>query len=387
MVTESEALAVKEKREGELLSIPGVIGSGISVSSPAKINVYVEKLTPEIVRQVPETINGIPTVIIELGEVGLMQDRTGKFRPAPGGVSIGHPEVTAGTLGAVVTDNVSGKRVILSNNHILANRDSVQNPRANKGDEIWQPGRVDGGSSTDTIAKLERWIKWGATNPMTVDCAIAMPINDADIINDVLGIGKINGIAQAVEGMIIRKSGRTTGLSSGTIVDAHMTVVVAGFTWVDQIRFTGPAPQIQGGDSGSAVVDNNNNLVGLVFAGPVNPPFIYGIANKMTNVANLLNIKEPGEPEPPENGEPPEPPVTPPVTGLPSLIGGGAALMAVGMVPAKQKGAKTLMTIGAVALGGYGLYQYLKKKKEEPPEPPPTDVSADITKFTITTQQ
>ena len=129
---------------------------------------------------------------------------------------------------------------------------------------------------------------------MLVDCAIAMPINDADISNEILEIGVPAVIGNAVEGMVVRKSGRTTGLTTGTIVDVNMTVNIGTFTWKDQIRVIGSDPICLGGDSGSVVVDGNNNLVGLLFAGPVNAPHNYYIANKMVNVSNLLNIGEAG---------------------------------------------------------------------------------------------
>jgi len=357
-------LQAKKMATPDLMAIPGVVGVGISTIKNI-INVYVEKITDWILLQIPKEVEGYKTEVIEIGEVILLQDRTDKWRPAPGGVSIGHPQVTAGTFGAPVLDNVSGKRVILSNNHILANQDAIQYPRANKGDEIWQPGRADGGSSADTIAHLERWIKWDTTNPMTTDCAIATPINDVDITNEVLEVGDIKDIGNVTEGMAVKKSGRTTGLTTGTIVDTNMTVTIGAYTWDDQIRVTGADPIIKGGDSGSGVFDEDNNLVGLAFAGPnVDSPTYY-IANKMTNVADLLDIsiKAP-TPPPPERAI------------WPYLLGGGAALMVLPMMikPAKKppkkparvperKTVRNLLIAGGLAAAGIGLYFYLKKTK------------------------
>ena len=67
-------------------------------------------------------------------------NRRGRFpRPVPIGVSGGQPDVTAGTIGARVSD---GRRTFaLSNNHVFANRND-----ASRGDNILQPGRVDGGT-------------------------------------------------------------------------------------------------------------------------------------------------------------------------------------------------------------------------------------------------
>jgi len=117
---------------------------------------------------VPTNINGIKTDVVESGKLKTLkalQDRTGKWRPAPGGVSIGHYQITAGTLGLVCGDGLKGGLAILSNNHVLANGDGYGYPRANQGDPILQPGPFDGGwDPQDRIGLLDRWVKiypWG----------------------------------------------------------------------------------------------------------------------------------------------------------------------------------------------------------------------------------
>src|SRR5439155_18744113 len=86
------------------------------------------------------------------GEI-FAQMYTARRRPCPGGYSIGHPRVTAGTLGGVVR---RGKTwgYVLSNNHVLAATNS-----GTAGDPIYQPGVADGGGTADTIAYLEQWVR------------------------------------------------------------------------------------------------------------------------------------------------------------------------------------------------------------------------------------
>jgi hypothetical protein len=48
-----------------------------------------------------------------------------------------------------------------------------------------------------------------------VDAAIARPLNDQDVRNDILEIGTIKGLVSGELGMAIKKSGRTTGLTTG----------------------------------------------------------------------------------------------------------------------------------------------------------------------------
>jgi hypothetical protein len=130
---------------------------------------------------VPETLDGIPTDVFESGRLRALQSPTDRFRPAPGGVSIGHHEITAGTLGCLVKKN--GEMVILSNNHVLANSNDAQ-----VGDPILQPGPYDGGRfPNDHIADLTQFV------PITFiespsDCPTARTVSDLlNTISSILG--------------------------------------------------------------------------------------------------------------------------------------------------------------------------------------------------------
>ncbi len=294
-------LEVKKRVTSTLFDIPGVVGVGIQ---KGQIAVYVKKITAVTLATIPMSIEGYGITVIESGEFFAIQARTDKWRPAPGGVSIGHHLIWSGTLGTAVIDNISGKRVILSNNHILANSDSIQHPKANKGDEIWQPGRLDGGSSADTIAHLERWVPFDEGGTNTVDCAIGMPINDADLDDNILEIGVVNEMAEAIEGETGRKSGRTTGLTSGEILDVNLTLNIdygeGPVTLTDCIFIAGPFAD--GGDSGSLLVNSDGRAIGLVFANSESEDktVVGGIACKISNVINNLDISIGVPPEEPE---------------------------------------------------------------------------------------
>ena len=94
-------------------------------------------LAPETV--LPKHVEGVKIDVIEVGQLRALQARTDRWRPAPGGVSIGHYKITAGTFGGIVRDRNTGERLILSNNHVLANSNN-----ASAGDVILQPGAIDG---------------------------------------------------------------------------------------------------------------------------------------------------------------------------------------------------------------------------------------------------
>lgn len=217
------------------------------------------------------------------------QSFTATERPAPSGISIGHPNITAGTLGCLVVDNTDGSLCILSNNHVLADENA-----ASIGDAIIQSGTVDGGASPgDDIAKLKRFV---TINPAgnTVDGAIAevidrayvidemknnlMPVPNPDHpavgllfagscnrtimnpIDEVLGQLDIEFLAGpgstvvAEIGMDVEKVGRTTEYTTSTVKEIDATVDVQYDMGV--VTFDGQittAWMSDGGDSGSIV--------------------------------------------------------------------------------------------------------------------------------------
>jgi hypothetical protein len=242
-------------------------------------------------------------------------ERQREWNPAPGGVSIGEQNITAGTLGCLVRKN--GQLYILSNNHILADSNA-----APIGSPILQPGRHDGG--TKQIANLTEFVRinfegeesncefsnmiarsWnaiarraGSQSMMSfyrsqgltnlIDAAIARPLSDDLVTSEILDIGEIKGWAEGVLGMEIQKSGRTTALTNGVIQQIGVTANVqynpgqmALFT--DQLL---AGPISSGGDSGSAVLDMSNNLIGLLFAGSPETTLI----NRIENVFDGLNV-------------------------------------------------------------------------------------------------
>jgi len=149
-----KALITKERYEEELLKIPGVVGVGVSyVDNKPVIVVFVREVTPEVLMQIPARIEGIEvivkqtempvvTALLETKKVlpvATEASRTARWRPIPGGVSIGHPKITAGTFTCKVYDRETGEPLGLSNNHVIALRwGSLQVGK--KGDPILQPG-------------------------------------------------------------------------------------------------------------------------------------------------------------------------------------------------------------------------------------------------------
>jgi hypothetical protein len=314
MSEHEEVKQVKELHKEAILAKPNVVGVGtgykirgkrttdeLCVVAMVRQKIPKAGLAPEAL--VPPGIDGVPTDVMQVGDLSALQTPTDRWRPAPGGVSLGHYQVTAGTFGTVVRDRSSGDRLILSNNHVLANSND-----ASVGDPILQPGAVDGGHvANDTLAYLERFcpIEFITSPPVCpvvigmtrvanalarllgsrhrfrayqteptainlVDAAVARPLDDAEILDEILQIGLVDGMTPAMLGMSVRKSGRTTGFTSGVITVLNSTVDVSygpGRTARFENQIITSAMS-QGGDSGSLLVAGDSlQAVGLLFAG------------------------------------------------------------------------------------------------------------------------
>lgn len=255
------------------------------------ITVYVNKKLSlrrlPLVNRIPQTLRipddraagGVLDFITDVQEARFNSlEFTQRIRPAPSGISIGHVDITAGTLGGLVRDRETNNVVILSNNHVMANSND-----AGIGDTILQPGPADGGvDPDDQIATLTRFVEIdfseGAEN--RVDGAIATPVNSADVIWNTLDIGpevprEKRNLGDTDIGDFVKKSGRTTEHTQGFVQAVFATVQVKydlfqKATFIDQIICSqSPAEEdfSAPGDSGSLVYDSQNRCVGLLFAG------------------------------------------------------------------------------------------------------------------------
>lgn len=264
---------------------------------------------------VPDEVDGWPTDVVETGIIRAFG------WPARGGDSIGHVDITAGTLGCAVWSR--GQRLILSNNHVLANSNAAQ-----LGDPILQPGPYDGGQLPDDaigwlhafepinfigdvisecpLAKATAWplnllsrmlfrktrlvpvVEPEALDNL-VDAAVAMPARNEDLSSDIRDIGVPVGTAAVAIGTVVRKSGRTTGFTADKVLQTGVTVQVQygeGKIAVFRDQFVA-GPMSAPGDSGSAVVDAYGQLVGLLFAGSDQVT----ICNNIGNVFDALDLE------------------------------------------------------------------------------------------------
>jgi hypothetical protein len=320
------AIAAQEKHTPRLMRIPGVVGTAVGLlpNGRAAVRVLLETAGS---RGIGDSLDGVPVAFQVTGRFMALSDPTTRQRPAPVGFSVGHPAITAGTIGARVVDG-AGNVFVLSNNHVLANSND-----ASIGDATLQPGPFDGGTSSDQIATLFAFkpIDFsGAGN--TFDAAIAISsaanLGNATPTDDGYGTpssglwGDANQDGTfddktALLGLNVEKYGRTTKLTHGQITGINATIdvcyevfiflCVKSAHFVDQLVIS-PGGFSGGGDSGSLIVsdDGTNSPVALLFAGSGTQT----IANRIDLVLNHFGVSVDG-------GAPPPPPPPPdPMTDI-----------------------------------------------------------------------
>src|SRR3989449_2995306 len=294
---------------------PGVVGTAVAlVKGKAAVRIFVERAD---VRGLPSQLDGMPVDVKVTGRFMALSDPTTRQRPAPLGYSVGHPAITAGSIGGRVVDG-AGALYVLSNNHVLANSNN-----ASIGDPALQPGPYDGGTAPadqiGTLAAFNTIDFSGGLN--TIDAAIALSdatkLGNATPTDDGYGTpsGAIYGDANndgvfddetALLGLNVQKYGRTTKLTHGQITGINATVTVCyevffGFCiksarFVDQLVIE-PGTFSGGGDSGSLIVtdDGSKNPVALLFAGSS----AQTIANRIDLVLNRFAVHVDGGTSPP----------------------------------------------------------------------------------------
>jgi hypothetical protein len=308
------------------MGVGNKITAGQATQEPA-VMVLVTAKMPNVspADRVPDTLAEHPTDVVAVGELLALgyapvvesyapmasdpQTLARRIRPAEGGYSVGHINVTAGTIATCVYDILPGgstnppahgvgvppRYYILSNNHVLANSNA-----AAPGDPILQPGRFDGGvDPADRIARLSRFVPIRLTPAVPleqhnnlVDCAVAEgAFHDLD--REIYWIGYVRGWRRKADvkvGTIVQKTGRTTHYTTGRITTINATVDIGGFPgggvgrFVDQIVTTNMSA---GGDSGSLVTTLDKVAVGLLFAGSS----VATIVNQIENVRSLLRVE------------------------------------------------------------------------------------------------
>lgn len=128
---------IKDKYSEAILSIEGVHGIGINMNRE-RIVVYVDDLTGKALDQIPLELDGVlveiegamrPSITYQPTS-GASRRSTTLYRPIPSGVSVGHEEITFGSIGAWVYSPKHNRKGFISNNHVLANENDSRKRQA-----------------------------------------------------------------------------------------------------------------------------------------------------------------------------------------------------------------------------------------------------------------
>lgn len=279
----------REVRE-RLESLPHVVGTAVGKkrvdgerTDETCLVVFVDRKVPESElaedERVPETVEfdgeRVATDVQQVGDVTALAAepspeaaRTERRRPAPGGVSLAHPTLSAGTMGSTVLETEDGTTVVLTNAHVAAPAGE-----AGVGDPILQPGPEDGGEApADAIGELYEWSEISTGVPNASDSAL-VEVDPEDVDGEILGVGPLVGLSEpdidTDEGYT--KSGRTTGVTAGELRGRDARIRVGGFgggiaVFEGVDVFTGMGTR---GDSGSLIgtADGGFTATNLLFAG------------------------------------------------------------------------------------------------------------------------
>lgn len=302
----------------------------------------------------------------------------------------------SGTLGSLIVDHAGTTFYILSNDHVLGLSGS-----ATAGDPVDEPGLVDTNCNPATLVA-----KFTQAAPLNggVDAAIAqIATGQVDTNGNIMQLGAVSpttGIPQPAPpantviapavAMPIAKSGRTSGLTCGSITSITTTVSVdysatcggpttKTVTYHNQV-ITG-SNFTQAGDSGSLIVDAQTaQPVALLFAG--DPTTASAVGNPIQQVLAAF---------PDSKGNPPTivGGAQHPVTACPNSAAaamGAQKFQAISpseitaAVNTKERYAQQLMTDPAVVAVGVGsnsgqpvVLVYVERNKTRRPIPPMLD--------------
>lgn len=257
---------IRDRRQ--IKDIPGV--GGVGLAGPEVI-AYVEKITPELLREIPEELNGIPIMIKEVGKFRILPlvtyptlSRTERYRPVWGGVSIGHFLGETGTSGCAVKP-AEGGIAGFSNNHVCGLRWGTM-MEGSVGDIVLQPGLADYSGPGNEFGEVLRTID---VPPLGSGLSsIDGVLYTGDFAQEIMGLGIPSESVRMEPGMLLAKSGRTTAVTLAYVETIGAIVDIEGFgdARFENVAITDRAFSM-GGDSGSVALDTWARTAGSVFAG------------------------------------------------------------------------------------------------------------------------
>jgi hypothetical protein len=272
-----QAAAAQARNEDRILGLPAARGIGIGLDGMEVVfHVFVNAQSGKV-SDVPASIEGVRVKLIQTDDFVARSTPTDRFTfPVPAGVSIGNKQgCFAGTRGFLM---YKGSKVgYITNNHVaVAGGKFLCINSAPIGTPEIQPGAYDAVPQcsitySNTIGTLDSYVTIKGGNNLVDAAFVASSTTQINSTMYNLGTPTSNPQDPALN-MTVKKSGRTTGVTTGTVSTINASVMVNYGSGCGNYKFTGqfivtPGSFSDAGDSGSPVVDSSNNPVGLLFAG------------------------------------------------------------------------------------------------------------------------
>ncbi len=276
------------------LSIQSV-GFDEGIDDP-KVHIYINKGSLRFIQSLPKAIEGVKVLVHRTSALSVRPEAAatkaskGYIFTRDGRICCGTScaptsEQLSGTFGAIVRDKSSGEICLLSNNHVFAgcNHTPPDQP-------ILAPSNSDGRPGALAPSEIGRHFKMvelrtgdpNFVDPCELDIAIIRATNKSLVSSwqgdDVDGFDTPSVVASPLSMMRVKKFGRTTGLTRGTMEARskkftpieYTTKGFKGIIWfkdIWSIRSDAGDVFAAGGDSGSLVVsDDGKTALGVVFA-------------------------------------------------------------------------------------------------------------------------
>jgi hypothetical protein len=228
-----------------------------------------------------------------------------------GGISGANTNLTgqSGTIGYFCTRKSKLPRRkeihLLSNSHVFVD---LRKAAVDDGDFIMQPSPGEPASNRPIgvlvdFAPLK--FDGDTNNPNYVDAAIAKLWGPQRHNPTIPLIGGINGYVEKKQiqlGEVVRKFGRTTGYTEGRVFSIYLDIWIRydrtgqSAFFQNQVLIEPASPHakfVSKGDSGSLVVDAEQNALGLIFGGKSEIPVSEALASATVSPAGSNPVEEP----------------------------------------------------------------------------------------------
>lgn len=238
---------------------------------------------------VPRESGGYVTDVVQARPV--LIDDTNRYNPLRGGIQISREQTLAdgifapkvGTMGAIVRSRETGAPQLLTCAHVVKQSDL----------NVYQPAFTS--LDTDKIGTVFAMRR--EASPLFLDCAVIDLNGSRDVELSVQDIGPVEGVSTKMPalGEAVKKRGVRTLLTHGFVVGLISSLFMPA---VEHILISGGVPFVSvfagRGDSGSVVLNESNQVIGLLCAIPnedLGPELgSHGLAMPIHNVQEALQV-------------------------------------------------------------------------------------------------